>query len=453
MLPREGVMVPLGGARVRLREREIGAEFGHEQRARNVRIAAELCRMLERGVEDLDWLAVALTLQGGRAPASRQMSRRQMQQWIAGVAREAERALAGGDWVVDPFTAPSDGVPEGASGSVESERAGEPAPRRRRPEAAEKELDWFSLRVIDEVGAPVDGARVALEISGTERVLTTNSVGLVRVDDVPDARQAKARLLDRQELTTLLKPRWQVPRAPRPFQGSHVHTKNLEQAFLDELALPAETPVTLVLTPYFECREVPGAYFEFGRSFVRSDALEVLAGTAEALRSDAGLKAIVFGHTDVTGSEALNKELSERRAKAVHALLTHDAEAWEQLFSGHGDGANWTEKWDLKEAQHMLNALGVTDDAGQPVPEHGRRDAETVQAIHRFQRGEYPDRPAEQQPLVEKDLLGPEGRRELFLAYAKRVGRTPVEKERFVRIRWGSFHGLRRVQPRESERS
>jgi len=54
---------------------------------------------------------------------------------------------------------------------------------------------------------------------------------------------------------------------------------------------------------------------------------------------DDGRQGMIFGHTDVSGEAPLNKELSERRAKAVYALLTHDADAWEELFMGGGDRA------------------------------------------------------------------------------------------------------------------
>src|SRR5262249_38369824 len=141
----------------------------------------------------------------------------------------------------------------------------------------------------------------------------------------------------------------------------------------------------LVITPFFKCHEISGTHFEFGRSFVRSSGLEDLARIAEGLHGDDGRKAMIFGHTDLSGSEELNKALSERRAKAIHALFRQDAGAWEELFSGTADGKQWQEKWGVKETQHMLNALGVTDDDGNPLTEDGVKGARTKQAIHRFQ--------------------------------------------------------------------
>ena len=72
-------------------------------------------------------------------------------------------------------------------------------------------------------------------------------------------------------------------------------------------------------------------------------------------------------------------------------------------------GKHWSEKWDIWEAQHMLNALKCGDAAGNPLVETSVRDKPTKEAIRRFQRGDYPDKPAEQAPLPESDFLGEAG--------------------------------------------
>lgn len=78
---------------------------------------------------------------------------------------------------------------------------------------------------------------------------------------------------------------------------------------------------------------------------------------------------------------------------------------------------------------------------GAPLSENGKRDDPTKQAIHRFQRGAFPDCPAEQSPLPEGDFFGVDGRRALFLAYAKRITRSPIEAERFAPIGGASSMG------------
>ena len=228
---------------------------------------------------------------------------------------------------------------------------------------ASEQATYFVVRVLDEVGQSVDGISVVFRADGGDRTVTTDPAGLARIDGVA-ASAASFRLGSIAAVRDKLRPRWARPRAPDIAQGDGVVVRELGDDALDPLALESETLTTLVLTPYFQCHEIPGAHFEFGRSFVCSDALDLLAEIAASLTSDAGRKALIFGHTDLAGAEALNKELSERRAKALYALLVQDAATWEELYSGSADGRNWREKWDTEEIQHMLNALGATDDAG-----------------------------------------------------------------------------------------
>ncbi|HET9956618.1 MAG TPA: OmpA family protein [Polyangiaceae bacterium] len=419
-----------------------------EQVRLNSQVAWDLVHLLN-GAHGLDELRLARELEsilptGGLGPPSRAPSPRQVRLWLSGIAGRVADALRAGLLRVELVAPSREGV---WHDRVERQSEPDPVPQRSAPPPRERVTTWFSLRIIDEVGAPVEGVSVKVSTQDGDQTLTTSSTGVVRLDDVSNSRSASARLVDQSQVRSVLSPRWREPRSRRNFGGSSVLIRSLAEAFLDPLELPSEIPTTLVLTPHFECREIPGAYFEFGRSFVRAEALEPLADIAEALRGDENLRALICGHTDISGSDALNKELSERRAKAVHALLTHDADAWEELFSGTADGSHWQERWGVKEAQHMLNALGVTDDSGAPLVEHGERDTATVQAIHRFQRGDYPDKPAEQAPLAESTTLGAEGRRELFLAYAKRVSRQPSARDRFTKVGSAPFMGCGEFNP------
>jgi len=83
----------------------------------------------------------------------------------------------------------------------------------------------------------------------------------------------------------------------------------------------------------------------------------------------------------------------------------------------------------------------VTDDEGNALKEDGDRGERTKQAIHRFQAGDYPDKPGEQKALAKSDLLGKEGRKELFLAYAKRITRHPIEKGKLERVNGAPYMG------------
>ena len=280
-------------------------------------------------------------------------------------------------------------------------------------------------------------------------VQPTNVQGSARLDDMNEIR-ATATLSNLAAVRSKLKPRWKRPRKAKDFgsTGDSVRFVHLRQEDLTSIPLEAGKPTYIVLTPVYRCNEVVGAHFDFGRSFVRSSAFPSLIHISKALREDDDRKGMIFGHTDLSGSEALNKELSERRGKAVYALLTHDSDAWEQLFSGTADGPNWKEKWDVEEAQHMLNAIGCADDSGGPLKEDGIRGTCTKQAIHRFQAGKYPNCPPEQKPLARSDTLGKDGRKELFLAYAKQISEVPVDKERLSNVGGAKYMGCGEFNPR-----
>lgn len=64
-----------------------------------------------------------------------------------------------------------------------------------------------------------------------------------------------------------------------------------------------------------------GATFDVGRSDIRPQALSTLGEIGRTLKKYNQTLVDVVGHTDSTGSEAVNRALSERRAQAVVAQL------------------------------------------------------------------------------------------------------------------------------------
>jgi outer membrane protein OmpA-like peptidoglycan-associated protein len=61
--------------------------------------------------------------------------------------------------------------------------------------------------------------------------------------------------------------------------------------------------------------------FDVGKATLRADAREKLARLSGMVLAHAGLKLEAEGHTDATGSDALNQRLSEQRAETVRAYL------------------------------------------------------------------------------------------------------------------------------------
>lgn len=276
------------------------------------------------------------------------------------------------------------------------------------------ETTWFEIQVVDDIGTPIDKLDMTMTIDGTPRRITTDGAGVARVDQAR-AGYGSAEVASIQQLRDLLEPRWQKPRNANPPKGSNVTTRQLEEP-IAPVTLENEVRAILVIMPRFRCREIPGSSFLFGRSFVQRSAFSALSAVARELQGDRGLRGMIFGHTDVSGPSALNKELSERRAKAVRALLTHDTSAWDELWQDTGGNA-WHEKWGTREVQHMLNTLSVSPGDGKgPLREDGVADERTAAAIKAFQGGS-----------AASGVVDDATRKDLFLAYAKRITPAPIE--------------------------
>lgn len=301
----------------------------------------------------------------------------------------------------------------------------------------------YALRVLDEVGDPISDIEVEIDLDGVRRALRTGPSGLVRVDGTRAAR-GDGRILDLDAVREALAPRWKRPRTSRIPTGANVDVCALDD--LHPIGLVRGATVTLVLTPYFRCFEVPGAAFDFERSFPRSAVLPAIASIVAQIARDPGRRAMVFGHTDRTGSEEANKQLSERRAEAVRCLLSHDAERWAQLFRGDRSPLV-PERWGAFEIQHMLNALGCGDAAGKPLDEDGVLGQRSSEALARFQRGAYPGRLPEQKALPATGRLDDATTEQLFLAYARRATPTPVAQDRFVPVGGSPFMGCGGFNP------
>ena len=68
--------------------------------------------------------------------------------------------------------------------------------------------------------------------------------------------------------------------------------------------------------------EIANVYFDFDKSDIRPDAVDILRTGATALK-ETGVKVVIAGHTDNRGSEEYNLALGERRAASVRRYLTN----------------------------------------------------------------------------------------------------------------------------------
>ena len=66
-----------------------------------------------------------------------------------------------------------------------------------------------------------------------------------------------------------------------------------------------------------------GIYFEYDSATLQSESEPTLEVISQMLRQDHALAMYIVGHTDMTGSLAYNRELSQRRAESVVNALVN----------------------------------------------------------------------------------------------------------------------------------
>ena len=142
------------------------------------------------------------------------------------------------------------------------------------------------------------------------------------------------------------------------------------------------------LTP-IACWRIDGVRFAFDSSFLGPESRAELAMLGSLRRSLGAAPMAIFGHADPVGDDAYNRELAARRARAVHAVITRDVDAWAQLFDQKLQG----DDWGVRALQLCLEAIGLA-----PGPIDGLFGQLTAEALRAFQSGSgiapsgFPDR-------------------------------------------------------------
>lgn len=122
------------------------------------------------------------------------------------------------------------------------------------------------------------------------------------------------------------------------------------------------------------CANLYPTNFAFDSSVPAPEAQGAFRDLAGVIRRHPKSPMSLFGHADPTGNDTYNKWLSERRARAIHAVMIRDVAIWEALFSDP-QGASG-DVWGLRSVQTMLEALGFA-----PGNVEGKSDTATAEAI------------------------------------------------------------------------
>ncbi len=84
--------------------------------------------------------------------------------------------------------------------------------------------------------------------------------------------------------------------------------------------------------------EIPGIFFDFGKSVVKPESEPALREVAKLLQANPSLKVWVVGHTDSVGTAESNVALASARASAVVGYLTGKLSVDAKRLAPHGVG-------------------------------------------------------------------------------------------------------------------
>jgi peptidoglycan hydrolase-like protein with peptidoglycan-binding domain len=113
--------------------------------------------------------------------------------------------------------------------------------------------------------------------------------------------------------------------------------------------------------------------FEFDSAFPGRALLECVPALVNAAAGHPDARLLLFGHADEAGSESYNKELSDRRANAMFAMLTQDLSLLDQVAGDDG--------WKLIQYQAIMATLGIA-----PMDVDGKPGPKTTKGVQAFQR-------------------------------------------------------------------
>lgn len=105
--------------------------------------------------------------------------------------------------------------------------------------------------------------------------------------------------------------------------GGYLWNEHMERQKQEMQAATAGTGIAVSQTPSNELKlEIPSDFsFDTGKADIKPDLQPVLDRFADTLRTNPATSVRIVGHTDSTGSDAVNDPLSLRRAQSVQGQL------------------------------------------------------------------------------------------------------------------------------------
>lgn len=216
---------------------------------------------------------------------------------------------------------------------------------------SDKDTSWFEALVVDAAQRPIAGLQVALDGAGEHRSGVTNGNGQVRFEHLA-ASVGSLRIVNAKSAKDALAERPPSAPVPPPEEADAVR---LILGHDDLVAvLHAEAPRTIILVEPLPRVRLIGMHFDTNKAFLRPSALRGIGVVSSVCDENPTETLLVVGHTDTTGEEKYNLDLSLERAQAVVANLRKDTAAWEAWFD---DSRPYQKRWGDHEIALMISAL------------------------------------------------------------------------------------------------
>lgn len=213
---------------------------------------------------------------------------------------------------------------------------------------------WFEVRLVDELGEPIGGAPLVLEVGGKDHALSTDGDGRIRLDGTHPSF-GQVRMTDLEPLRDLLRPRWDQVRSDDWLEPAPDHTFVAVRGSAPiARAVLSETPHTLVVQPWAIRARLIGMYFDTNKSFLLPTAMASVRKIKTLYDQYPESAVLVVGHTDASGDPSYNDPLSLERAEATSAFLQDDVDGW---LAWYETGVAFEKRWGGREDGLMLSAL------------------------------------------------------------------------------------------------
>jgi outer membrane protein OmpA-like peptidoglycan-associated protein len=300
-----------------------------------------------------------------------------------------------------------------------------------------KAADDAQVTVVDETGKAIANVALVFNVAESSFPATTDGAGIAKCK-LPQGTTAQVSFASAADLAKAMKATWANARkvdrkdwvkaddsttTVSLFGGAVVKAVaegSTADGALPEVALEPfagvavtpGTPAKLSVQPLVILVTMLGQHFDTDKCFLVPKALDSVRDLVRLHRQYQDTDVLLVGHTDTSGNESYNLDLSLERTSAMRAYLTDDADGW---LAWYGDGKPASKRWGATEDTLMIGA--VLDGSAFPPTVLGYQQWHNASAV---KADGY-------ETLAEDGKIGPKTRKQLILDYMHREDTTVPE--------------------------